>query len=336
MKLFSFTAVAGALALSFPTLQDGEAPALPEGQMGAGEHIYQWTEGWGELPNGVELGNTHGCIVVDSKGRVYFNTDTKNAVCIFSADGEFIDAWGGRELEGGVHGMTIVEEAGEEFLYLAHTGRHEILKVTLEGEIVWKKGYPEESRKYQKKEHYNPTSIAFAPDGRFFVADGYGQNYIHQYDADGNWVKTFGGPGSKPGQMRTPHGIWVNTRGSEPLLVVADRENRRLQWFDLEGEFQSEVREGIGRACNIHQRGDHLVIADLLGKVTILDGENNVVCHLGQQPDRKKAARNNIPKEQWKAGEFISAHAARWDEAGNLYVMDWVAQGRVTKLQPVD
>ena len=44
-------------------------------------------------------------------------------------------------------------------------------------------------------------------------------------------------------------------------------------------------------------------------------------------------SRNNIPKEQWAAGEFLSPHSACWDGQGNIYVMDWNFLGRVSKLR---
>ena len=149
MKTLSALALFSCLYLTPAFVQDEEpAPASGEVRVGKDLHVYRWVPGWGQLPDGVELGNTHGCIVTDSAGRVYFNTDTKNAVCIFDDQGKFVNAWGGKAFEGGLHGMAISEEQGEEFLYLTHTGRHEIIKTNLEGEVVWTKGFPEESRVY--------------------------------------------------------------------------------------------------------------------------------------------------------------------------------------------
>src|SRR5215210_9558045 len=58
--------------------------------LGAGNHRYEWVRGWGKLPAGMEYGATHGAVQVDSKGLVYFNTDTENAIIVFDADGKFI------------------------------------------------------------------------------------------------------------------------------------------------------------------------------------------------------------------------------------------------------
>ena len=96
------------------------------------------------------------------------------------------------------------------------------------------------------------------------------------------------------------------------------------------------VIEGmLRRPCSIYQHETDLVVADLAGRVTILDAEDKLVTHLGDQPDPKLRARNGIPKSKWRAGEFVSPHGAAWDADGNLYVMDWLRPGRVTKLRRV-
>src|SRR5439155_105230 len=83
----------------------------------------EWVKGWGQLPEGMQFGNTHGCIVIDGRGRVLVNTDTENAVIIFDSSGKFLKSWG-KDFKGGAHGMAIVREGDKELMFLAHTGRH--------------------------------------------------------------------------------------------------------------------------------------------------------------------------------------------------------------------
>ena len=130
---------------------------------------------------------------------------------VFEADGTFVSSWGA-ELKAGLHGMTLVREGDEEFLYLTHTGRHEVLKTTLAGEVLWTIGYPEASGIYESAATYKPTSVAVCPDGRFFVTDGYGTSWIHEYSAEHEYVRSIGGPGKEAGQYRTPHGIDLDRR----------------------------------------------------------------------------------------------------------------------------
>ena len=91
--------------------------------LGTKDHRYRWVPGWLKLPEGMKLGNTHGCVAVDSKGRVYFNTDSEHAVVVVNPDGTVANSWGA-EWKGGLHGMCLTKEAdGKEYLYLAHIGR---------------------------------------------------------------------------------------------------------------------------------------------------------------------------------------------------------------------
>jgi hypothetical protein len=326
-----------ALLLSAGALSLQEAADAPV-RFTAGERVFEWVHGWGKLPEGMQLGNTHGCIVVDAKDNVYLNTDTENAVVVFDPDGTFVRAFG-KELAGGLHGMALVREEGQEFLLLAHIGRHQVLKSTLEGEILWTVDYPKESGIYTSPDQYKPTSVAPLPDGGFLVADGYGASWIHRYDAQHGYVKSIGGPGTELGRMNCPHGIWVATGDAEPLLLVADRENNRIQVLDLDGKPRREVKDTatdlLRRPCHMHPYGSELAVADLAGRVTLLDASLALIAHLGDNPDPAKRANNGVPPAEWKDGEFVAPHCANWDSNGNLYVTDWVSAGRITKLARV-
>lgn len=303
--------------------------------VGSGAHRYEWVRGWGALPESRELGNTHGCVLVDRAGRVYVNTDTEDAVVVFDEAGKRLKTWG-KELAGGLHGMTLVREGEQEFFYFAHTARHEVLKTTLEGEILWTLGWPEKSGVYASAAEYAPTSVVVTDKGEIYVADGYGKSWIHRFNAKREWVASFGGPGSELGKLATPHGLWLDTRAGEPVLLVADRENHRVQSFDLEGRALAVVASDLRRPCHLHQRGSELVIADLAGRITLLDAKNQVIAHLGDNPDESLRAQNGVPREKWRDGEFLAPHCATFDARGNVYVVDWNASGRVTKLARIE
>ena len=322
---------------------DHSTPAPPDAKcvteqvlVGAGAETYQSVPNWCQLPEGrTNLGATHGGVVVDKKGSIYFSMDSGDqGILVYGPDGKMIKGIGGKELVG-IHGMCINEENGEEFIYAAHLRDRRAVKIKLDGTIVWVIGFPQESGKYQDVKQYSPTGIAVAPDGSVFIADGYGQNWIHKFDKDQKYVKSFGGRGKEPGKFQTCHGIALDKRGGKNLLLVCDRENVRLQHFDLDGNFVAVITENLRRPCSVSFFGDQVAIAELAGRVAIIDGDNKVVSVLGDNPDTKQRANYKVDPKDWKEGIFNAPHGISYDHQGNLYVEDWNASGRISRMNKV-
>lgn len=311
--------------------------------MGSGTHTYEVIHHWGTLPESIKWGETHG-VAVDEAGLIYIKHRNKapqpvDAIVVFDPDGKYVRSFG-KEYHGGGHGIDIRKEGGEEFLYLSDVLHGWVVKATLKGEHVWKKEVPQEPGVYKNGEKYSPTNIAFAPDGGFYIADGYGSHYIHQYDKDAKWVRTWGGKGTEEGKMQTPHGIWLDSRpGREPSIVVADRANFRLQYFTLDGKFISIVKD-VSFPAHFDIRGSELLVPDLHARLTILDKDNNVITHLGYDPAwTKRVLADNLKlrtqPELYEAGRFVHPHDACYDKDGNIFVVEWVPAGRVTLLKKV-
>jgi hypothetical protein len=168
------------------------------------------------------------------------------------------------------------------------------------------------------------------------LADGYGTFSIHRYDAAGKWVSTFGTPGKADGQFNLPHGLWLDDRQSEPMIVVADRVNGRLQWFNLEGAHKNTLDGFILPAnCDVH--GELLLVPDLSARITLLDKHNQPVAQLGEDAAWREAvlkdgmALRSRPGE-WQEGRFLHPHDACFDKDGNIFVAEWVSPGRITRL----
>ena len=134
------------------------------------------------------------------------------------------------------------------------------------------------------------------------------------------------------GTFRTCHGIEVDQRSGKPLLLVCDRENRRLQHFDVDGKHLAVISTGLRRPCSASLHGEFVAIAELEARVTVLNGKNEIVAHLGDNPNKGHWARNPVPPKEWKVGVFTAPHGVCYDKAGNLYVMDWNKTGRISRL----
>jgi DNA-binding beta-propeller fold protein YncE len=314
--------------------------------VGQGEHAYECDHNWGQLPASIEWQTTHG-VTVDAAGLIYIThqgvgNKVMDTVVVFDPAGKYVRSFG-KEYHKGGHGIDIRKEGGEEFIYLCHMSENgPVAKTTLKGELVWKKGPPEEAKVYNDKAKYRPTNLAFAPDGGFYVADGYGSNYVHRYDKDGKYLSTFGGTGNGPGQFRTPHGIWLDDRkGRQPQVVVADRANARLQYFDLAGKPAGEVTD-VKFPAHFDIRGDVLLVPDLHTRVSLFDVNNKAIVHLGEDEAWRKKVVDSLGKGQtpvrtqpkeWPAGKFVHPHDACFDKDGNIFVAEWVQGGRISKLK---
>src|SRR5262245_44532769 len=321
----------------------------PNPVIGTGEHKYQCFHNWGELPADYAWQTTHN-VAIDSQGMVYIthqgmkvagkNMDT---VMVFDPKGKFVRSFG-KEWHSGGHGIEIRKEGGEEFIYLSNTWTptKKLVKTNLKGETVWEKGRPEVKEYENPKAGYNPTNICWLPDGGFNVGDGYGSHYMFNYDKDGKLVKVFGGGGNTLGKLTTPHGQWVDARDpKKPVLVVCDRANGRLQWFNLDGTAISATEKGTVVLFPAHAktRSDVLLVPDLHARVSLFDKENKPIVHLGDDEEWRKKVLDGFkvrsqPKE-WVAGKFVHPHDAAFDKDGNIFVVEWVSTGRVSLLRKV-
>lgn len=314
------------------------AVALPAGMLGQGAWRFEVVPGWAKLPAGVTLGPTHGGVGVDAAGNIYVSSDGPQGILVFDARGNFLRGLAG-DL-GKVHGFMIRQEGGREFIYAARAGDAEVVKATLDGKVEWKIGVPQESGLYgqptdatKKPVVFRPTGVTVGPDNRIYIADGYGASVVHIFSPDRKYVRTFGSRGKEDGQFTTCHGISLDTRFGTPRLLIADRENQRLVHHDLEGKFLAVVARDLRRPCSMSILGDHVAVAELQGRVVVLDKAGKIVTTLGDNPDQQQWAKFQTAPELWKDGIFIAPHGVAFDRSGNLFVQDWNFTGRFTKLQ---
>ena len=127
----------------------------------------------------------------------------------------------------------------------------------------------------------------------------------------------------------------MDMRGKTPILTVADRANNRIQRFTLDGQHLDFVA-GTNLPCHFDyfHNGD-CVVPDLGARVTLLDRNNQVIEQLGDDSGSKWRKTRALTRDHFTPGKFVCPHGACFDHAGNIFVVEWVEVGRVTKLRKV-
>ena len=210
-----------------------------------------------KLPAGTNFGEVPG-VAVNSKGHVFVFTRSNSAsgpayapaaaqLLEFGPKGEFI-----REVGKGLYAWSFAHSVRidrDDNIWAIDKGSDMIVKFNQAGQVVWVFGRRKESADDEAKpwEPVNPplppidglfrqpTDVAWDSNGNIYISDGYVNSRVAKYDRNGDWVKSWGEPGTGPGQFRLPHAIAIDRNNN---VYVGDRTNRRVQVFDTDGRFQ--------------------------------------------------------------------------------------------------
>jgi len=211
-----------------------QQPKPPELQVRADTTFFK-------LPADVYFGECVG-VALDSKGNIYVANRGKHPLMEFHPDGSFMRFIGeGLSIFEAPHTVAIDPQ---DNIWYVDAGTSVIVKLDQQLRLQMVFGRRPEAWTWLTHvvEHgqpgpnffYQPTGVAFAPDGNIFVTDGYGNSRVAKFNSDGNLVKDWGERGTDPGQFHTPHSVVIDAKGT---VYVADRENRRIQVFDGDGKF---------------------------------------------------------------------------------------------------
>ncbi len=306
--------------------------------IGQGKNVYEWIEHWAKIPStesGRANGRTHGAAVTKDRNIVVFN-QANPAVLVFDANGSLLTSWGDRF--GGAHGLTLVNEGGIDYLWLTDQYSGEVVKTTHDGQSVL--NLERASHSTYNKSKYAPTWVAvheerFGGNGDVWVTDGYGSHYIHRYNKSGEYLDSINGSEGKAGTFDCPHGISIDYRKKEPELYIADRGNRRFQVYDLEGKYKRVFGSDILTSpCGCVTHDGQLFVPELNARLAVLDEDDRLVCYLGEnEAICSHPEWPNVPANLITAGKFNSPHGMATDGKGNLYVVEWIVGGRITKLE---
>ncbi len=305
---------------------------------GNGEFTYNVVPHWGELPQGEIFGGTHGGIATDKAGLLYVSTQSTTGILVYDRNGKLLRTICKEYPE--VHSMTYAVENGEEVFYaIVQKGTPKenwlFVKIKTDGTVLQKITAPEAAGFHAPNE-WRVTAAVPAPDGSIVIANGYGDSRIFRFDKKGNYLASFAGMGTEDGKCHCCHGLAIDTRYDQPLLLVCDRENRRLSHFDFDGKFVRNITLYMRRPCQVSFHGDYAVVSELEGRVTILDKNNVPVSFLGDNPEKAQWAQYKLAPADIAPAVFSAAHGCHIDQDANIYVSDWNQTGRVTKLARVE
>jgi hypothetical protein len=281
------------------------------------------------------------------------------------------------------HGITLVQEEGEEYLWISDPGfvfervvdegdgewkslfgkgihRHgdepRVVKMSLDGSIQFELPLPSTDPNSPPglMGTFCPCDCAvdeerFGGSGDIWVADGYGSSIVHRFDKHGDELLRLTGE-EGGGRFLCPHSVYIDRRpGKDVELYIADRENRRIQVYDLEGGYRRTFGEAfLSSPSGFVQWGDALVVAELYSRLALLDINDDLIEYVGAvshpNHDHVWPSRPGWPNSLDGTGRAVapldtdhnrlnSPHSLAVDENGHLYVSEWMIGGCYTQVR---
>ena len=306
--------------------------------LGTGKYKYEPVPNWAKLPSDLLLGDVAG-IAVDDRDWVYLFNRGNHPVVVLSQSGELISTWG-EGVFSNPHGASI---GPDQCIYLTDNFDHTVRKFSLDGILLLKIGTAGESSGFMSgKPFCKCTHSAVSPTGDIFVSDGYQNACIHKFDPNGKLLMSWGTSGTGPNEFNLPHNICCDSDG---WVYVADRENSRIQIFDTNGQFETQINNmhrPSGLAITPGTCPD-CIVGELASYLKVNQDFPNIgpfVSIFDQQGDALSKLDAGLGAGL-EPGQFLSPHSIAFDSLGDLYVgdvvdADWdaVMQNKTKPAQP--
>jgi sugar lactone lactonase YvrE len=297
--------------------------------------VFEEIDNWLQLPNNWTVCDVPG-VVIGPDDRVYLMSrgncprSTDHPVIVLAPDGTFVRAFGD-----GMFEMTHAIAFGVDgLLYCVDVGGHRVHVFTPDGDLVRTiAGDGPSDSGYQAGDFrtivraagpFNaPTKMVTAASGDLFASDGYGNAAIHRFTPTGELRRTWGKPGDGDGAFNVPHSVLVLP---DERVLVCDRENSRIQMFDLDGRYLSawtdlarpnDVWVDEAGFAYVAELGERAALypfqtapygQDRVARVSVLDLDGKVLVRWGDDP--------NEPTQ------FAAPHGIAVDSRGNVYVSE--------------
>lgn len=322
------TALAGFAILSGGWRQHGRSGPI----FGQNERQYQLDQHWAQAtPASLPVKDCHEMVQTAHGQIVLLTNETRNNLVFFDRAGKVLGT-AGNHFPGG-HGLSLAGEGSDQVLFVTDTELHQVFKTDLNGKVIQSWQAPTGTALYDTPQQFVPTETAVLANGEFYVADGYGQQYVLHYGPDGHLKHYFGGRGEGDHHLDNAHGICVDNRGATPTLLVTDRTRCCFKRFSMAGEYLEKIELPGACVCRPVIHGDYLYAAvlrsphmntDGTGFVIILNRENRVVSVVGGAEPAYGTDGKLLPFYQ-TVKLFQHPHDVLVDDEENLYVCQWNA-----------
>jgi DNA-binding beta-propeller fold protein YncE len=272
---------------------------------------YEVDPDWPLLPPGWNFGEVAG-VAADNRGHVFVFHRGEHPIMEFAPDGRMVRSWG----EGLFIRPHAVRVDPEGNIWTVDNDTHQVLKMDSSGRVRMVVGRHEQGG--ETEENFNrPTDVAFAPNGDFYVSDGYVNSRVVRFSKEGRYITAWGKKGDGEGEFNIPHTIAVDRQGR---VYVGDRENYRVQIFDPDGNFLTQWRH-VGAPWGLELRPDDTLF--------IADGYNDRILKVTLEGKVLGAFGTNgrMP------GELNFAHHLAIDPSGNIFVSE-IKNQRAQKFSP--
>lgn len=333
-----FIATTAATALSAPFVRAQSKTSLHGATVGHGAHRYRVDLEWCKAKREMHpVKDCHEMVMDAQKRLIMITNEAKNNVLIFDKEGKVLDAWT-LELRGG-HGLSLDARDGKETLLLCDPGGGRVVKTTLTGEILLELPHAKDCGAYDAVTKYAPTEAVAAPNGDIYVADGYGSQFILHFDAQGKFIRKFGGVSTQAmnaGKFMQAHGVTIDSRGPEPLVLCTERVRNEFHWYKLDGTYSHSVYLPGAFMSRPVIAGDLLLSGVCFGMkpndfrmwrergfVIILDKNNRVISAPGGQQPKYEGDQVSLLLQDQPV--FRNVHDVCVDDVGDLYACQWNA-----------